>query len=462
MNLDLIRRAKVNSIMQDDLQRRTITRMAIDFYNYNQESYTLAKIKSRYPDTYTDLQHYIVATDLSRALTRQLAKIFQQDPSIVLDGASDNLAKHFTDLLDGVNLFGSLRVIDRYAETCNQIGIAPIFNPRTGKIKLDFITPDRCIVWQDDVDPTEAVAVAYTIRNKFNTPIAERADVYALWTDDSYRVVTLKTDGTIDTDIEPPQPNPYGRIPIAWFRTDMAIDSFWLDRQFPMVDANLRANIQLTNLDVALDYQSFSTMWTSGMPEGAKLNVGVQRYINIPRDPVTGNVSGSIGYATPSPQLQTVWDIINDNIALAASLMGISAEAIKQGSSFSSGYQLRLSKSDVISYNVEKRSIYREPLRDLVQLIMDCKRLNSNINMPEAADIKIDFSDITIEQNPLEEEQVRSLKISNGTMSRVDAIMLDNQDLSREDAEKEIERIDADNNRFRIGAANIDQGLFDE
>jgi hypothetical protein len=111
---------------------------------------------------------------------------------------------------------------------------------------------------------------------------------------------------------------------------------------------------------------------------------------------------------------------------------------------------------------VEKRSIYREPLRDLVQLIMDCKRLNSNINMPEAADIKIDFADITIEQNPLEEEQVRSLKISNGTMSRVDAIMLDNQDLSREDAEKEIERIDADNNRFRIGAANIDQDLFDE
>jgi len=47
-------------------------------------------------------------------------------------------------------------------------------------------------------------------------------------------------------------------------------------------------------------------------------------------------------------------------------------------------------------------------------------------------------------------------------MSRVDAIMLDNQDLSREDAEKEIERIDTDNNRFRIGAANIDQGLFDE
>ena len=95
MNLDLIRRAKANSIMQDDSQRRIITRMAIDFYNYNQEPYTLAKIKSRYPDTYTDLQHYIVATDLSRALTRQLAKIFQQDPSIVLDGASDNLATFY-------------------------------------------------------------------------------------------------------------------------------------------------------------------------------------------------------------------------------------------------------------------------------------------------------------------------------------------------------------------------------
>lgn len=461
MTDDLIRNLKAHSIMQDNMNRRKLTRMAIDFYNYNQEEYTWAKIKLRYPDTYTDLEQYIVSVDLSRALTNQLAMIFQDNPQIILDGASDSLTEQFVGLLDSVNLFGSLRIIDRMAETCNQVGIVPIYNARTGKIRLDFITPDRCIVWQDEKDPTEAIAVAYTIRNTYDTPIARRADVYALWTDDAYRVVTLKTDGTIDRDLEPAQPNPYGRIPITWFRIDMPIDTFWLDRRFPMVDANLRANMQLTNLDVALDYQSFSTFWTSGMPDNDKLIVGVQRYINIPLDPITGEAKGSLGYATPSPQLQTVWQIINDNISLAASLMGISADSIKQGSNYSSGYQLRLAKTDVINHNIDKRSSYRESLRELVQLIMDCKRFNSNINMPPDADIKVDFADITVESNPMEQEQIRSLKISNGTMSRVDAIMQDNPDLSREDAEAEIARIDEDNNRFRMGANTFEPGAFE-
>jgi len=459
---DLIRHAKIESIMQDEKLRRAAVRMAIDFYNYNQEDYTWAQIKLRYPDTHDDLRQYIISVDLTRALVNQLAKIFQNDPAIEIVGASESIADEFVKLMDDVNLYSSLRVIDRMAENCNQVGVAPIYNPRTGKIKLDFITPDRCVVWQDELDPSIATAVAYTIRNRFDTPIAERADVYALWTDEEYRVVTLKTDGTIDRDIEPRIKNPYGRIPIVWFAPDMPIDTFWIDRQFPMVDANLRANIQLTNLDVALDFQSFSTFWTSGIPEGQKLTAGVQRYINLPRDPITGELMGSCGYATPSPQLEAVWKIINDNIAMAASMMGISADVIKQGSSYSSGYQLRLAKTDVINRNVEKKSTYREPLRDLVQLIMDCKRLNSNVNLPENADISIDFADITIENDPMQQEQIRGLKISNGTMSRVDAIMEDNPDLTREAAEDRIKQIDDDNNRFKVGGTDLSAGLFDE
>lgn len=459
---DLIRHAKIESIMQEEKLRRAATRMAIDFYNYNQEDYTWAQMQLRYPDTFSDLRHYIVSIDMTRALVNQLAKIFQNEPAIILRNASESLADQFAILLDDVNLYGSLRTIDRMVENCNQVGIAPIFNLRTGRIKLDFITPDRCIVWQDEIDPSIATAVAYTIRNRYDTPIAQRADVYALWTDEEYRVVTITTDGKIDRDIEPRMPNPYGRIPIAWFSVDMPLDTFWIDRQFPMVDANVRANIQISNLDVALDFQSFSTLWTTGMPEGSKLLTGVQKYINIPLDTVTGQAIGSLGYATPSPQLQTVWQIINDNISMAASMMGISADAIRQGSNYNSGYQLRLSKSDVIDRNVDKRSTYRESMRDLVQLIMDCKRLNTNVNLPTDADIGIDFADLTVEADPMQEEQIRGLKIANGTMSRIDAIMQDNPDLTRADAEERIKQIDSDNNRFRTGTMQIDTDLINE
>lgn len=457
--MNRIQELKLKAKMQDNDIRRRLARKAIDYYNYNQYSYMAELIENRYPDTYSDLYEYIVTIDLAKSLTVQLSKLFSDDPAISIDG-SQSVQDAFIALMDSVNLYGLLPMIDRYTETCNRIGVVPIYNERTGKIKLDFITPDRCIVWQDENDPTEATAVAYTIRQQIDSPVAERSDIFAMWTDSEYRIVTLKKDGSVDKDIEPAVPNPYGRIPIAWFSIEPQIDAFWPDRLFPMVNANERANIQLTNLDVALDYQSFSTLYTSGMPEGSKLLVGVQRYINIPLNPETGQAAGSVGYVTPSPQLQAVWQIINDNIALSASMMGISPEAIRQGSQFSSGYQLRLSKSDVIDRNMAKRSAYREPLRQLLQNIMDCNTLNTSIKLPSDAMLKIDFADVKIENDPLQEEQLRSLKIQNGTMSRVDAIMQDNPDLSREDAIARIAEIDSDNNRFKIPNDSFSDGDF--
>lgn len=457
--MNRIQELKLKAKMQDNDIRRRLARKAIDYYNYNQYSYMAELIESRYPDTYSDLYEYIVTIDLAKSLTVQLAKLFSDDPAISIDG-SQSVQDAFISLMDSVNLYGLLPMIDRYTETCNRIGVVPIYNERTQRIKLDFITPDRCIVWQDENDPTEATAVAYTIRQQIDSPVAERSDIFAMWTDSEYRIVTLKKDGSVDKDIEPAVPNPYGRIPIAWFSTEPQIDAFWPDRLFPMVNANERANIQLTNLDVALDYQSFSTLYTSGMPEGSKLLVGVQRYINIPLNPETGQAAGSVGYVTPSPQLQAVWQIINDNIALSASMMGISPEAIRQGSQFSSGYQLRLSKSDVIDRNMAKRSAYREPLRQLLQNIMDCNTFNTAVKLPADAMLKIDFADVKIENDPLQEEQLRSLKIQNGTMSRVDAIMQDNPDLSREDAIERITEIDSDNNRFKIPNDSFSDGDF--
>lgn len=459
MNQRMITASKLVSKLADNDIRRQLSRQAIDFYTYNQEPYMQAYIETRYPDTYGDLMNYIVTIDLTRSLVNQLAKIFQNDPVIKIDTTSQVITDAVSDLLDSVNLFGMLRIIDRYAENCNQVGIVPIYNERTGKIRLDFITPDRCIVWQDEKDPALAVKVAYTIKAMQDTPIANEI-IYAIWTDDLYQEASLKTDGSIDKEYLS-IPNPYKRIPIVWFSTETPIDNFWVDRQYPMMAANIRSNFQLTNLDVALDFQSFSTFFTTGMPDSTKLIVGMQRYINIPLDPETGKAMGSVGYANPSPQLDTVWKIINENIALSAAMMGISAEAIRQNSNVTSGYQLRLSKSDVIDRNQDKRSAYRESVRELVQAIMDCKTLNSKIKLPDDANIKIDFADVKVESDPMQDEQIRSMKISNGTMSRVDALMQDNDDLTREEAIAEIKRIDSDNNTFRIGQPNLDQGLFE-
>jgi len=458
----IIATGQLQAKIENDKLRRRAVRKAIDYFNYDQADYVADELQKRYPKTWTDLYSYIVTIPLARTLASQRAKLFQNDPVITIDAESEPIQENFNLLLDQTNLYFVLSVLDQYAETCNQVAAIPRWDARRKMVYIEIITPDKVIVIQDPDRPTEPRAVAYSVGVYTDTNLNSRVDKYAYWTDEEYAVVTFKSDYTIDKYIEAPVPNTYGRIPIVWFRTDLPIDTFFLENGYPIMNCNERANIQLTSLDIGTDYQAFATMVTEGLPEGKIIKAAVTRYINFPLGDDLKPV-GRAYFINPSVDLKQIWEIINQNIDLYASLMGISTQAIKQGTAFSSGYQLRLSKSDIIDYNNKKRSMYRESVRQLVQLTMDCARLYGGQAMPEDAGIGIDFADVTVETNPLEQEQIRGLKITNGTMSRIDAIMDDNPDLTREQAEETAKRIDADNRIFKVGGTDgLDPVLFDE
>ena len=56
----------------------------------------------------------------------------------------------------------------------------------------------------------------------------------------------------------------------------------------------------------------------------------------------------------------------------------------------------------------------------------------------------LEFGQVVFDTNPIEVEQVRSLKLANKTISRIDIIMEDNPDLSREEALEVAKRIDSE------------------
>ena len=123
--------------------------------------------------------------------------------------------------------------------------------------------------------------------------------------------------------------------------------------------------------------------------------------------------------------------------------MGISSESITSGSNFTSGFQLKLSKQGVIDHNKDKQDLYREPIRLLCRLIMDTETLFGTTNYPPNAKINIDYADIAVEVDPLEQEQIRAMKMSNGTMDRVMALMEDNPDMQEQDAIEQLSKMDA-------------------
>jgi len=438
----IIKELKRKAKWTEELKRRQEAATAIDFYNYRQKEYLSDDISSRYPNEQSDIQRYKFTAPLVASLVNQLAVCFKNAPDITIKDVSDSVNEKLMQVLDACNIYKTLKQIDKYTELTGKVAVIPRWNKNRKTVVLDICTPDKCYVMQDPTYPTEITEFGYTIGVTDNVNLAEPMNIYAVWTAENYKEAEINNAGQVMKVLRL-EPNPYKRIPAAWFEINQALDSFWLDAGNPFVELNRRINLQLTNLDIAMDYQSFSTMVTSGMNETSVIPIGVTRRINVPIDQTTGEVIGDVKYITPAAQLETVWKIIQESIIWFAGIMGISVESISQGSNFSSGFQLKLSKMGVIDHNNDKQDLYRESVRDLVQLVMDTVSIYGDVKFPADANINIDFKDITVETDPLETEQIHAAKMANGTMDAVMALMEDNPDLTEEEAKAKIAEIQA-------------------
>jgi hypothetical protein len=344
-----------------------------------------------------------------------------------------------TELWDRVNLYKTLKQADKYTELCGKIGVITRWNGE--RTVMDILTPDKCVVEEDPDYPTQITRLAYTIGQTDNPHLAQQVNLYRVWTVTETYISEVNESG-VELSVSDMQVNPYGRIPVAWFEIDSPLDTFWLDQGNPFVELNRRINLQLTNLDIAIDFQSFSTMVTEGMDSSSSIPIGVTRRLNIPRDGTDPSTSaGKAYYITPDAKLLEVWQIIRESIIWFAGTMGISSESISNGSDFSSGFQLKLSKQGVIDRNKDKQDLYRESVRDLCQLVLDTETIYGVNSYPADTQINIDFADIAVAVDPLEQEQIRAMKMSNGTMDSVMALLEDNPDLTEEEAEAIIAKI---------------------
>lgn len=452
---ELIKAGKRKAKWGDELNRRAEAREAIDFYNYRQEEALTHDINERYPDESEDIQRYRFTAPITQSLVNQLAVCFKKSPVIVLPSAPKATQDAFVLLLDSSKFYKTLKQVDKYTELTGKVAVIPRYNAKRKQVCLDICTPDKCFVRNSANAPTEASEFGYTIGQTEDPHLTEQMNIYAVWTDELYREVEINRDG-VETKEILSKVNPYKRIPVAWFEINQPLDSFWLDAGNPLIALNRRINMQITNLDIGIDFQSFSTMVTTGLDEEKSIPVGVTRRINIPHDQTTGKVEGDAKYITPTAQLLEVWQIIQEGIRWFAGIMGISVDSISQGSNFTSGFQLKLSKAGVQDRNNDKQDMYREPIRELCQLVMDCETIYGSTNFPPDASINVDFADIQIEVDPLVSEQVKAAKIANGTLDAVGCLMLDNPDLTVEEAEKQIAQIEERKAKFRPKALPID------
>jgi hypothetical protein len=443
---NMVKAQKRLSVIEDDWIRRYRAAMAIDFYNYAQREYMLYIISKIYPETWKDIDGYINCVDITKQIINDKSILFQIPPTITIEG-SDTVQEQATAVIDASELWKKLIVADRMAELTGKVGVGVHYHPEDNRVVIDVITPEKCYVIADPLDPTKAKEVFYVI-DEMNPTISNgytnRVDVYAHWTKDTFQKVILKKDMTIDKIIPGTQiPNPYNRIPIIWLSPEIEVDTFWNDGDSALILGNVNINLRESNLDVALDYQSFSTMVTKGLPSAKDTISGITRRIDILAEAGMDLTGVGVDYITPDAKLTEVSEIINTKKINLAKQSGLSAEAFnRESGKVNSGYELELTKMDIINDNELKGQIYRQDIRQLIQNILDCYSFNSSTTaFPQDANITISYGKPKFKNNRLDDLNYAMNRYRDGVYSLTDVMMDLNPDLSRADAEVELERI---------------------
>lgn len=453
-------KSKAELKWESDIKRRSEVLRAIDFYNNQQEMYTDAYLKEMYSEkAYKKLKKYMICDEITHGIIDDMSIMFQSGFAVTtgVPEADDFIKQVF----DESQIQSLLIKVDRLVNLTKKVALVPYYDAITGKFYFDVITGDKCFIHQREDMPMIADAIYYSVGLMLDSPqITDQSNLYVRYTMDTKDRVEIDASGRVSkivSSIDNPY-KPYREVPFVWFNDDLNIDTFWSETGNQLVKNNLDINGLLINHRLMVDYQAFSTLVTTGLDGNTPLHIGPQFHLNLFKKTYTSSDPlPDAKYITPDAKLVEVWNIICAKAVKCAKSAGLSAQAYttdpSSNAGYNSGYQLKLSKIDIINRNIMRQVFFKHAIRRLVRILLITSNIYTKTSFKvDNMDIRVTIYDPIVDMSPSETEQVRTQKIGNGTWSPIRSIMEDNPDISRDDAIKMYNEIQEE---LMIGAKSI-------
>jgi len=242
--------------------------------------------------------------------------------------------------------------------------------------------------------------------------------------------------------------NPIGRLPFYNFADDQD-GQFWALGGEDIVDECILANVNLTDTYYIAKYQGqgIGYMWGKGVPKNLK--VGASSFITM--DVEADDPRPEIGFATSNPPLPAHLEMVNQGLDAVLETNGLRAKVSANGASASGIHEILIQSENLIDIETQ-REMYRdaEPvifyiMAQLHNLLFDKQALASEfaeIGKITAEDrVKVKFPDPQPFVSEKEKLDIIEKRLSIGLDSMADAIIKDNPDLTKEEAEEKLKRV---------------------
>lgn len=430
----------LNAMVENTQNEKSIFAEFRAFYE-NDYSEIEDHIKDTLEDTYTketlDILRIRHKDIIQKILRQKVAGIFDNEPVRVLKIEKENESgETILDEYDGLNEVLSSMNYNRVVKEA--LKSALFFNTmavqiikRNEKIELDTWTPDVFDVKQDKEDYLKATAVYYP----FYDPVDE--ELYIVYWDDKDHYLINSSGNQVTEWNGKRLSNNYKILPFSFLRIRKGWD-FYGEPNWNLLQTQKEFDIDLTNLKLTFEYQSFGVWVAENFPDDQELKISPNAMIKIKRNSV--DVPGAtLQNVKPNVSFTDNTNLVDWDLKTTLMSEGLSAA--------SSDIQARLESGVSKGYDELEMQIQRDDLKnimyyfelDLLERIRTIWNIeNPNNKLPEGK-----FDIIYSEEKPAEsvnDKKIRrDMEKSYGIKNEIDFAMED-LEISREDAVKLVAR----------------------
>ena len=248
---------------------------------------------------------------------------------------------------------------------------------------------------------------------------------WAYW--DEGRYIHYDEDGNIIDEYE----HGYGVLPFVFTHREEQIDEFFVDGANDIVDCNEQVNIAMTEMQLGLRFQMFGQPFMTGVDSDKRIErAGSDQIIDLPE-------GATFDIVSPQGNIESVIENIKFQVDLVAQNNHLYVQFAQDGGETPSGIALKIKDLERFEDYQDDLELWRMYEHEFYHVEREIAAYN-NIKLPEK--LKLDFKEPEYPKTVQDQVMLDEHRLRHHMIDEADLLMEYNNDLSRKEAEKIIEK----------------------
>jgi len=248
---------------------------------------------------------------------------------------------------------------------------------------------------------------------------------WAYWDESIY--AHYDEDGNIINEYE----HGYGVLPFVFTHREEQIDEFFVDGANDIVDCNEQVNIAMTEMQLGLRFQMFGQPYMTGVDSDKRIErAGSDQIIDLPE-------GATFDIVSPQGNIESVIENIKFQVDLVAQNNHLYVQFAQDGGETPSGIALKIKDLERFEDYQDDLELWRMYEHEFYHVEKEIAAYN-NIKLPES--LKLDFKEPEYPKTVQDQIALDEHRLKHHMLDEVDLLMEYNNDLSRKEAEKIVEK----------------------